>query len=239
MSLKAVVFDAYDTLVDNRECWWLKSFKEICKTQHFKIPAYTLWQHWIRLEKGFRIRRLNLETLEAAQPFELYREVWAACFHRSFVELGLAGNPKDATELCIRHLGERPCFPEVPSVLGQINGQLKLAILSNADRSFLDPLLGFHQIKYHFSAVLSSEDVMVHKPHPYPFRMILDLLGVAPNEAVLVGDSQEDDILGGKLMGMKTIWVNRYKQDHNSFLPHPDFQIPDLSEIVETLEKFV
>ena len=57
-------------------------------------------------------------------------------------------------------------------------------------------------------------------------------------EAVYVGDAQEDDILGGKLAGMNTIWVNRYNRELQSILPSPDFQIPDLSNIVEILDQF-
>lgn len=238
MPLKAVVFDAYDTLVDNREYWWLKSFEEICKNQTIHVSPLTLWQNWIKLERGFRTRRLDLQTLEPQEPFERYQEVWLACFKQSFSSLDITGDAYEATELCIKHLGERPCFPEVLSVLDTIKDRFSLAILSNADRSFLTPLLKYHQIQYHFSVVLSSEDVMVYKPHPSSFRMVLDSLGVSPIEAVHVGDAQEDDILGGKLAGMKTIWVNRYNRDIQSFLPGPDFQIPDLTNIVEILEQF-
>lgn len=238
MPIKAVVFDAYDTLVDNQENWWLKSFGEICKTQRIEVAPQILWRTWITLEKQFRSRRLNLQTLQPAEPFERYEEVWLECFQKSFLRLNITGDPYDATTLCIKHLGERPCFPEIHSTLDRIKENFNLAILSNADRSFLTPLLRFHKIQYHFSVVLSSEDVMVYKPHPTPFRKILDLLGVSPMEAVYVGDAQEDDILGGKLAGMNTIWVNRYNRELQSILPSPDFQIPDLSNIVEILDQF-
>ena len=238
MPLKVVVFDAYDTLVDNQEYWWLKSFREICRTQEFEVSPQILWQNWITLEKKFRSRRLNLQTLQPAEPFERYEDVWLECFQESFLQLNITGDAYEATNLCIKHLGERPCFPEIHSTLDAIKEHYFLAVLSNADRSFLTPLLKFHQIQCHFSAVLSSEDVMVYKPHPFPFRKILDLLGISPMEAVHVGDAQEDDILGGKLAGMNTIWVNRYNREFQSILPSPDFQIPDLSNIVEILGQF-
>ena len=53
-----------------------------------------------------------------------------------------------------------------------------------------------------------------------------------------MGDAQDDEILGGKLAGMNTIWVNRYNRQLQSILPSPDFQIPDLSNIVEILDQF-
>jgi 2-haloalkanoic acid dehalogenase type II len=238
VSLKAVVFDMYDTLVDNREFWWLQSFEEICKNQKFQIAPRILWENWIKLEKEFRIRRLNLQTLKATEPFERYQEVWLECFKQSFSDLNITGDPYEATELCIKHLGERPCFPEVLSVLDTIKDRFSLAILSNADRSFLLPLLTYHQIRYQFSVVLTSEDTMVYKPHPSSFRRVLDSLGVSPLEAVYIGDAQEDDIWGGKLAGMNTIWLNRYNRTIQSFLPSPDAQIPDLTNVIEILERF-
>ena len=89
MPIKAVVFDAYDTLVDNQENWWLKSFGEICRNQRIEVAPQILWRTWITLEKQFRSRRLNLQTLQPAEPFERYEEVWLECFQKSFLRLNI------------------------------------------------------------------------------------------------------------------------------------------------------
>ena len=55
------------------------------------------------------------------------------------------------------------------------------------------------------------------KPHPTIFKAALELLGVAPAEAVMVGDSLEEDIEGARALGMRAILVDREER-------HPDVE---------------
>ncbi|HIQ00052.1 TPA: HAD family hydrolase, partial [Candidatus Bipolaricaulota bacterium] len=52
-----------------------------------------------------------------------------------------------------------------------------------------------------------SEEMGVAKPDPLFFRMILDGLGLAPSEAVMVGDRLDHDILPARLLGMRAVRV--------------------------------
>jgi putative hydrolase of the HAD superfamily len=47
------------------------------------------------------------------------------------------------------------------------------------------------------------------KPHASIFRAVLDLLGVAPAEAVMVGDTIADDVEGALAIGMRAILLDR------------------------------
>src|SRR6185312_11235036 len=47
------------------------------------------------------------------------------------------------------------------------------------------------------------------KPHASIFRAVLDLLGVEPAEAVMVGDTIADDIEGALALGMRAILMDR------------------------------
>src|SRR5215471_20433471 len=47
------------------------------------------------------------------------------------------------------------------------------------------------------------------KPHASIFRAVLDLLGVEPAEAVMVGDTIADDIEGARALGMRAILLDR------------------------------
>ena len=44
---------------------------------------------------------------------------------------------------------------------------------------------------------------------PSIFRAVLDLLEVAPDEAVMVGDTIADDVEGARAVGMRAILVDR------------------------------
>ena len=47
------------------------------------------------------------------------------------------------------------------------------------------------------------------KPHPTIFQAALDVLGVAAADAVMVGDSLEEDVEGARALGMRGILVDR------------------------------
>ena len=53
------------------------------------------------------------------------------------------------------------------------------------------------------------------KPHPSIFVAALQLAGVDPRDAVMVGDSVRQDIEGARRIGMKAVLLHR---SHN---PHP------------------
>ena len=55
------------------------------------------------------------------------------------------------------------------------------------------------------------------KPHASIFRAVLDLLEVAPSEAVMVGDTIADDIEGAQALGMRAILLDRDAV-------HPEFE---------------
>ena len=56
------------------------------------------------------------------------------------------------------------------------------------------------------------------KPHASIFRAVLDLLGVEPAEAAMVGDMIADDIEGAGAVGMRAILLDRDGL-HPEFVP--------------------
>ena len=234
-SVKAVIFDVYETLVPNGPDLWLGSFSEVCCLQDLSTEPQELWDRWITIERKFRHRRLNEETMELSQPFESYEEAWNDCFRQVFLEMGLSGDPEEATRLCIQRLGQRPIYPDALPTLDGLYGRLRMGILSNSDASFFYPLLKYHGIGPQFAAVLCSEDARAYKPHPSLFRQLLKRLGVSPEEALQVGDTLREDVLGAKLIGMKTAWVNRSGSPGDPVLPRPDYEVRSLIELLDIL----
>ena len=125
--------------------------------------------------------------MQQREPFQSYAEAWTDCFRQVFQEMGLDGDPEAATDVCIEGLGRRPLFSDAVPTLEGLAGRVKLAVLSNADRSYLYPLLEHHGVGGYFDAVRCSEETRSYKPHPGIFEQTLQALGVAPEEAVQVG----------------------------------------------------
>lgn len=61
-----------------------------------------------------------------------------------------------------------------------------------------------------FAHALSSEETNYLKPNPEPFQRILDITGVAPGEALYVGNSYRYDVLGANALGLMTAHFARH-----------------------------
>jgi putative hydrolase of the HAD superfamily len=113
---------------------------------------------------------------------------------------------------------------------------LRLAVVSDAPgrEAWLRLCyLNFHHI---FDGVVTFDDTGERKPKPGPFRKALDLLNVRPNEALMVGDWAERDMIGASNIGMKTVFA-RYGDTFGTVETHADYEINDVKELLEIVEK--
>jgi len=88
----------------------------------------------------------------------------------------------------------------------------------------------------HLGAVVISDAVGLRKPRPEIFQAVLARLGVAPEQALHVGDSLRADVVGAAGLGIRTAWLTRRVKDPRAALaaydgPAPDFTIRDLAEL--------
>jgi len=110
-------------------------------------------------------------------------------------------------------------FPEVAEVLPEFRARgIRLGVLSNAPTdlpSFLDRL----GIRPHLDFAVVSAIEGVKKPDRRIFEIALDRAGVAPHEALHVGDMYLEDIVGGGAAGVHTLLMER--GEHSLF---PNFR---------------
>lgn len=59
-------------------------------------------------------------------------------------------------------------------------------------------------------AILDSTHVGERKPHPQMFQRALHLLGAAPEEAVMIGDSVRCDVRGASSLGIRALHVTSW-----------------------------
>ncbi len=108
-----------------------------------------------------------------------------------------------------------------------------LALAGNQDRR-TGEFLRREGLTEGFSWTLVSEEMGVTKPLPLFFRMILDAIGVGPEEAVMVGDRLDNDVLPAKVLGMRTIRVlaGPYREQVPLLSAYrPDLVIEGISEL--------
>ena len=134
-------------------------------------------------------------------------------------------------------------YPHVQRVVYRlVKDGYKLAVVSDAPRFEAWLRLCYLGLQHVFDVVLTHDDTGARKPDPVPFRMALERLGVAPGQAVMVGDWPERDIVGGLVAGLHTVYA-RYGDTYGS----PDrprttdsgahFVIDDLLQLLDVLER--
>jgi phosphoglycolate phosphatase len=83
---------------------------------------------------------------------------------------------------------------------------LRLAVVTNKAEAFTLPLLERVGIAHHFDAVVSGDTLAVKKPDPAVLFHACGLLGVAADEALMIGDSA-NDALAARGAGMPVLLV--------------------------------
>jgi len=88
-----------------------------------------------------------------------------------------------------------------------------------------------------FEHILVEEEFGVGKPEPEVYRHALRLLGVAPENAWMVGDNYQWEIVAPQELGMRGIWLNHKEVDPASLPVQPYRVIRTLSELIPLLEQ--
>jgi putative hydrolase of the HAD superfamily len=83
----------------------------------------------------------------------------------------------------------------------------KLAILSDAPRLEAYLRLCAVGLDDFFDVILTKDDVKATKPNKRGFKMVAKKLGILPEECMMVGDNLSRDMAGAKSLGMKTIFA--------------------------------
>jgi putative hydrolase of the HAD superfamily len=155
-------------------------------------------------------RRAALDTLERHPELEHDEEIWVLFTERIIVGMGGSGDTYACAAEMTRaweHAQHFDLFDDVLPVLDELRRRsLKIGLLSNTAR-YLDRFVAHHGLQV--DAVLTSRAHGKTKPHEAIFRRMLELLGVGAEEAVMVGDSVEDDIDGARAVGMRAVLLDR------------------------------
>jgi HAD superfamily hydrolase (TIGR01662 family) len=115
-------------------------------------------------------------------------------------------------------------YDDVQDALAALrSGGLRIGLVSNSARDVRE-FARHHGLDV--DAGISSFHHGRTKPHASIFRAVLELLGVEPDEAAMVGDTIADDIEGALALGMRAILVDREGR-HEDFEP----RVESLSEL--------
>jgi HAD superfamily hydrolase (TIGR01549 family) len=113
-------------------------------------------------------------------------------------------------------------------------GIVRGIVTSGTRKRILRELAAFG-VEHHFAHVVCGDDGHQRKPHPEALSICLQRLGIAPHEAVYVGDSAED-VMMARGAGVFSIAVRGMFPNHASLAAaNPDVIVDSLGEAVSRL----
>ncbi|MGN1421139.1 MAG: HAD family hydrolase [Eubacterium sp.] len=179
-----------------------------------------------------------------------YEEISQACdiskteFEKKVTEF--AKQNKNACDEAIKYFGvKKPkwhkelehLYPESKIVLGELAKEYKLGIIANQSKGSSQRLENWGIAK-HFDVVVASAEEGCAKPDLKIFQIAIERAKCKPNEAVMIGDRLDNDIIPAKKMGMKTVWVRQGFAKYQSVTSEaetPDFTVEAIKDIIELL----
>lgn len=139
----------------------------------------------------------------------------------------------DLYELETAHL--RPYADEVIKALSQ---RYKIGILTNGFREIQSRKIKALGLSPYINYFISADDAGCLKPSPEFFNYALRQCGASAEEIMFVGDSYDEDVIGGKKAGFKMVWYNPElrEPDHLNYEIIPDYTITDLRDLLPLLQ---
>ena len=224
---RAIVFDLFGTLVhfrgrpDPAVDWLREPFAAVADPTRFD-------------EFRAALRDVSREIL-AGRGAE-HREVTSQeRFARVMARLG--ADAAAAEPLSAAHMRHLAGFTEMPDshleILAALAERHRLAVVSNFDHAATArAVLARHGIDRHFATILISADFGWRKPNPAIFAEALRRLDVAPGEALYVGDTHLDDVVGALGAGLDVAWLAPADAVGD---PRPTHHRPDLRSLLDLL----
>jgi 2-haloalkanoic acid dehalogenase type II len=151
--------------------------------------------------------RNALRAQYAADPFLAFREVHRLVFQELFRRFGIQGDVDTCIDETFEEYRRVKAFPEVSSVLRELEPEVPMAVVSNMDMAIL--LEALHRNGLSFTFVVASEEEQRYKPHGSIFQRAIRYLGLPPENIIHVGDSYHEDVAGATSAGMGAALIHR------------------------------
>jgi 2-haloacid dehalogenase len=216
---KAVIFDAYGTLLDVHGA--------------MRAHAAVLGEDWQAISHDWRTKQLEYTWIAALTG--QHRNFWDVTRDALRVAAAKYGIEDQALldEVAASYRA-LPAYPEVPDMLDQLRAKgLPCAILSNGEPAMLDEAVQAAGIKDRLAAVLSVESAGIYKPARAVYELATARFGVAPADLAFLS-SNAWDAFGAQVFGCQVFWVNRlggaveYGLDQSATILRSLHALPDL-----------
>lgn len=200
--IRAVLFDTFGTVVDWRT-GITRAVEKFSAEHGVPLDAPALADAWRALYQPSMERIRSGER--AYVPLDtLHRENLLAVFEHFDVDPGRFGAQEiDDLARSWHHL---PPWPDSVAGIRSLRSKFIVGPLSNANTSLLINLAKYAGLNW--DVVLGTDVTRAYKPDPTAYLGVVDLLGLRPQEVILVA-AHNDDLRGARSVGLATAFVRR------------------------------
>ncbi len=169
--IKAVVFDMDGVLIEAKE-WHYESLNKALRLFGYEINRH---EHITTFDGLPTRRKLEMLSRMRGMPVELH----------SFVN-----SMKQAYTMEMVHVQCKPTFHHEYALAQLKRCGMKVAVASNSIRHTVEVMMDRSNLTQHMDVMLSNEDVKNAKPAPDIYLRAMELLGVRPEETMIVEDNE-------------------------------------------------
>lgn len=123
-------------------------------------------------------------------------------------------------------------FPQFQELINYLRPKYKIALTTSSVKEMKDRILEKFDLEKYFDVIVTGDMVSNGKPHPEPYLLTLNKLGLQGSECVVVEDS-DNGITSAKEAGIKTIAVTHTFPEEK--LSHADFIVDGLRDIISII----
>ncbi len=227
MSVRALVFDVFGTLVD-----WRSGVAEAFRASGLSGDPEELADAW-----RARYGPILMEVNDGARPWGNFDELHLVTLDDLLAERGL-DLPVEERRRLVGAWHRLDPWPDVRAGLEELRRERVTAALSNGHVALLVDLARHGELR--FDCVLSAELAHAYKPAPEVYQTAARLLGVEPVELMLVA-AHPSDLKGARGAGLQTAFIDRpleygsgtrAREDHDA-----DESVTHLHELAELLAR--
>ena len=199
-SVKALTFDVFGTVVDWRGSL-IREGKQWGKTKGIQVDWPRFADAW---RNGYRpildrVRRGELPWMNLDRLHRLLLDPLLS-------EFGVVGVSETEKDHFIRIWHRLKPWPDSVAGLRRLRKKFTLATLSNGNVALLTNMAKHARLPW--DCILSAELVRHYKPDKEAYQMAAELLGLAPEEIMMVA-AHPDDLRAAQSVGFKAAFVAR------------------------------
>lgn len=129
-----------------------------------------------------------------------------------------------------------PTYMQEPTMRGStierlVSEGFEVGMLTNAPRIWAEKVLAELQLSEYFDGRIWDGEGEIRKPRPVSYLTAIAGCQRTPEETIMVGDEEKNDITGASLLGVCTIRINPYNKSTSA-----DFQVNNVNEILQVLK---